>query len=168
MYSFLKIDVDIICIYFLFQHHIHKRGWLYTSSLIYQIIIMFGLFPILSSEYLLSPWHGVLIVWYFVIYVFLYIFVQTTKVVHVLVALLKCTLWLLLQLVDNVWNMMIFCRGFESHLPPKVRKPCNSRAFFCLYGRANLFVYGHINKKVVSVTLSNFGIAPAASRRERR
>ena len=35
------------------------------------------------------PKHVLLIVWYFVIYVFLYIFVQTTKVVHVLVALFE-------------------------------------------------------------------------------
>ena len=51
---------------------------------------------------------------------------------------------------------------------PKFESLAIAGLFFCLYGRANVFVYGHINKKVVSVTLSNFGIAPAASSRERR
>ena len=50
---------------------------------------MFGLFPILSSEYITPSMCGMLIVWYFVVYVFLYIFVQTIKVVHVLVALFE-------------------------------------------------------------------------------
>ena len=112
---------------------------------------MFGLFPILSSEYLLPPWHGVLIVWDFVIYVFLYIFVQTTKVVHVLVALLKCTLWLLLQLVDNVWNMMIFCRGFESHLPPIEQARRCRKTPFCFYCiSANLFASRYDKDKMVA------------------
>ena len=30
-------------------------------------------------------------------------------------------------------------RGFESHLPPEVGKPCSSKAFFVVYGRGNLF-----------------------------
>lgn len=40
--------------------------------------------------------------------------------------------------------------------------------FFYLYSRANLFANGYTNKKVVSVTLSNFGGAPAASGRDGR
>ena len=40
--------------------------------------------------------------------------------------------------------------------------------FFYLYSRANLFVNGYINKKIVSETLSNFGSAPAASGRDGR
>ena len=38
-------------------------------------------------------------------------------------------------------------RGFESHLPPEVWKPCDSKAFFVVHRRGNLFTNGNVQQK---------------------
>ena len=132
IYCFLEIDVHIMYFIFSFSTTFIREDGCIPPLLYIRLLLCSDFFRYLHRNIYLSK-HGLLVVWYFVVYVFLYIFVQTTKVVHVLVALLKCTLWLLLQLVDNVWDVMIFCRGFESHLPPKGRKvvQCKLCDFLC-------------------------------------
>ena len=89
MYSFLKIDVDIICIFFSFSTIFIREDGCIPPLLYIRLLLCSDFFRYLHRNYLPPPKHVLLIVWYFVIYVFLYIFVQTTKVVHVLVALFE-------------------------------------------------------------------------------
>ena len=145
----MRIDVHIMYFIFSFSTTFIREDGCTPPLLYIRLLLCSDFFRYFHRNYLPRPKHVLLIICCFVIYVFLSIFVQTTKVVYVFVALLKCTLWLLLQLVDNVWNMMIFCRGFESHLPPKDRKvvQCKLCDFLFLYATPNLFGRWYIKKK---------------------
>ena len=151
IYVFLRIDVHIMYFIFSFSTTFIREDGCTPPLLYIRLLLCSDFFRYFHRNYLPRPKHVLLIICCFVIYVFLSIFVQTTKVVYVFVALLKCTLWLLLQLVDNVWNMMIFCRGFESHLPPIEQARRCRKTPFCFYCiSANLFASRYDKDKMVA------------------
>ena len=79
MYSFLKIDVDIMYYFFSFSTTFIREDGCIPPLLYIRLLLCSDFFRYLHRNYLPPPKHVLLIVWYFVIYVFLYIFVQTTK-----------------------------------------------------------------------------------------